>query len=149
HLRITGREIAIRYRKARILLDREKKFRHSLIKSPSQEVRLAYYRKRRADAGARAQPQRPLDIRDRHVTLAPLQSQHATDVPTPREIRVENEGAVNQRDHGVAVLAEIAQHFSGVHQDIRVVACRLEGSSGEIDPLQTIHQWIIAPTVKH
>ena len=56
HMGITGGEIAIRYREARILLDREHEFRYRFTEPASQEMRLAYYGGRRANPGARAEP---------------------------------------------------------------------------------------------
>ena len=70
HVRIASGEIAGRRREARIFLDCQKQFLHGLIKPPSQEMRLAYQRKRRADAGARAQSQRDLGMLDREVGVA-------------------------------------------------------------------------------
>jgi hypothetical protein len=70
HMGIAGGEIAIRRREARILLHREEQFRHGLIEPPSQEMRLAYQRKRRANAGARTETQRGLGTLDREVGLA-------------------------------------------------------------------------------
>jgi hypothetical protein len=42
-------------------------------------------------------------------------------VPTAREIRVQSEGAVDQRHHGAHILAEKGKHLRGVRQDARVV----------------------------
>ena len=38
HMGITGSEVAIRYWKARIVLDRKEELRHGLIKAPRQEM---------------------------------------------------------------------------------------------------------------
>jgi len=70
HMRIASSEIPGRRREGRIVLDREKQFRHGLIEPPRQEMRLAYQRKRRADAGAGAQSQRGLGMLDREVGVA-------------------------------------------------------------------------------
>src|SRR5215831_7855443 len=88
HMGVAGGEVAIRRREARILLDREEQFRHGLIEPPSQEMRLAYQRKRRANAGARTEPQRGLGTLDRRVGLAGEKPENAADVPTARKIRV-------------------------------------------------------------
>jgi hypothetical protein len=57
HMGIAGGEIAIWVRVARILLDRQEKYRHRLIEAPSQEMCGAYYHERSADTGARAETQ--------------------------------------------------------------------------------------------
>src|SRR5689334_15750078 len=103
---IAGCEIAVRHREARILLDREDQLRHRLAEAPSQEMRLAYYGQRCADPGARAQPERGLDMADGDVGLARLHPEDAADVPTAREIRVEGEGTIDQRHHRIDVLAK-------------------------------------------
>jgi hypothetical protein len=69
HMGAAGGENAIRLREARIVLDREEQFRHGLVEAPAVEMRLAYYRERRADAGARAEAQRGFDMLDRDVRL--------------------------------------------------------------------------------
>jgi hypothetical protein len=43
HMRVAGSESAIWVREARILLDREEKFRHRLIEAPADEMRSAHY----------------------------------------------------------------------------------------------------------
>jgi hypothetical protein len=105
---LAGGEYAIRHRVAWIVLDREAQLRHGLIEAPSEEMRCAYLKERRADAGAGAEAQRGFEMLDRDVGLARKQSQGAADVPAAREIRVEREGAVSQRHHGTDILAEIS-----------------------------------------
>ena len=51
YMDVAGGEKAIRLRVAWILLDREEEFRHGLIKAPADEMRGAYDKERRADAG--------------------------------------------------------------------------------------------------
>src|SRR5712671_3424831 len=70
HMGVAGGEKAIRLRVAWILLDREEEFRYCLIEAPSEEMRGAYYRHRRAVAGAGTEPQRGLDMLDRDFGLA-------------------------------------------------------------------------------
>jgi len=95
-------QIAIRHRVTWILLDCEEQFWHRLIESASQEMRLPDYGQRRANPGVRAQSQRVLDMLNRNVGLARLQSEDPADVPTARETGVEREGAVDQRHLGAA-----------------------------------------------
>src|SRR5215469_5190012 len=125
-MRITGGEIAIRHREARILLDREHEFRHCFIEPPSQEMRLAYYSERRADPSARAEPQRGLAILDRKVGLAREKPENGADVPTACKIRVECEGTIDQRDHGADILAEIASGEGDIDNGVRIVAGHLQ-----------------------
>ena len=65
----------------------------------------------------------------------------------PRKIRVEREGAVDQRHHRADVLAVIGQRIGGIGQDAWVAPGHFQGSPGEIGALQTVHLWIFAPTV--
>src|SRR6516165_10064076 len=88
HMGIAGGEIAVRRREGRILLDRQEQFWHSFIEPPSQEMRLAYQRKRGANASARTETQRGLGTLDREVGVAREKPQNAADVPPPCKIRV-------------------------------------------------------------
>src|SRR5215471_3764671 len=106
HMRVAGGEIAIRERLAGILLDREEEFRHGLVEAPSEKMRAAYCEERLADAGAGTEPQRGLDMLDRDVRLARPDPEAAADVPAARIVRVERQGAVDQRNHRADVLAE-------------------------------------------
>src|SRR6516225_7078735 len=125
---IAGGEIAIRVRVARILLDRQEKFRHRLIKAPSEEMCGAYYHERSANTGAWAETQSGFDMLDRDVRLARPKPYIAADEPAAGEIRIERQCAVDQRHHGADVLAEIGQRDGGIRQGDRVVAGHLQVS---------------------
>src|SRR5271157_3248199 len=144
---IAGGENLIRVREARILLDCEEQLRHGLIEAPAQEMGLAYYIERRADAGAGAEAQRGLDMLDRDVGLARPSPEDAADKPASSVVRVEREGSVNQRHHGADILAEIGQRLGGIGQDARVVADHFQGSPREIGALQTVRRPVFAPAV--
>src|SRR5215469_2210420 len=121
HMSIARRKIAIRRRETGILLDCDEQFRHRLIKAPSQEMRLAYQRKRGANAGARTETQRGLGMLDREVGLAGEKPENAADVPPAGKIRVERQGMIDQSNHCVDILAEIGQGEGGIDNDVRVV----------------------------
>src|SRR6516162_7271864 len=108
---------------------------------------LAYYSKRRADAGSRAEAQRGLEMFDRDVGLARPTSEDATDVPAAREIWIEGQSTVNQCHHGPDVLAEIGKCERGIRQNARIVAGNFQSSSCEADPLPTIYLPVFTPTV--
>src|SRR5215831_2025734 len=144
---IAGGENAMRVREARILLDCEEQLRHGLIEAPAQEMGLAYYIERRADAGAGTEAQRGLDMLDRNVGLARPSPEDAADKPASSVVRVERQGAVNQCHHGADVLAEIGQRLGGMRQDARLVAGRFQGSPGEVNALQTDCRPVFAPAV--
>src|SRR6516165_349011 len=110
-------------------------------------MRGAYFYERRADAGARTEAQRGLDMLDRDVRLAGPMPEDAADVPPTCEIRIEHEGTVDQRDHGADVLAEIGQREGGIRQDTRIVAAHFQRAPCEIDAFQTIRLRIFAPAV--
>jgi hypothetical protein len=85
HMRIAGGENAIWVWSARIVLDREKQFRHCLIKSPSYEMCITHYTEQRADPGAWAQAEGHFLMLDCNVGLARPNSNVAADVPaTPQ-----------------------------------------------------------------
>src|SRR6516162_8599764 len=84
---IAGGEIAIRVRVARILLDRQEKFRHRLIEAPSEEMCGAYYHERSAGTGARAKTQSGFDMLDRDVGLARPKPDIAADEPAAGNVR--------------------------------------------------------------
>jgi hypothetical protein len=106
HMGIAGGEIAVRRREPRIVLDRQEQFRHGLLEPPSQEMRLAYQRKRSADAGARAEPQRGFGMLDREVGVARKKPENAADMPTPCKIWVQRKGTIDQRNHCADILAD-------------------------------------------
>jgi hypothetical protein len=88
HMGVTGGEIAIRMRQARIFLDREQQFRHGLIEAPADEMRGTYYQERRADAGTGTEAQRGVDVLDRDVGPARPPSKDAADNPTAGVVRL-------------------------------------------------------------
>src|SRR6516162_10578663 len=144
---IAGGEIAIRVRVARILLDRQEKFRHRLIEAPSEEMCGAYYHERSAGTGARAKTQSGFDMLDRDVGLARPKPDIAADEPAAGEIRIERQGAVDQRHHGADVLAKIGQRKGGICEDDRIVAGYFQSSPCEIGTLRTMRLPVFAPTV--
>src|SRR5580704_9823142 len=111
-------------------------------------MRRAHYCEQRTHPGAWAEPQRGLDMRDRSIGLSCVQPEGGAAVPTACKIRIECEGTIDQGDHGADILAEIGECLGGIRQSARIVSANLEGSSSEIDTLQTIDRRSIAPTVK-
>ena len=108
---------------------------------------LAYYSERRADAGARAEAQRGLEMFDRDVRLARPTSEGATDVPAAGLVRVEREGSIDQRHHGTDVLAEIGKCDGGIRQNPWIITSHFKGPSREADAFPTIHLPVFTPTV--
>src|SRR6516162_1545608 len=108
---------------------------------------LAYHSERRADAGARAEAQRGLEMFDRDAGLARPTFEGATDVPAAREIWIKRQGTVNQCHHGADVLAEISKCDGGICQNPWVIASHFKGSSREADALPTIYLSVFTPTV--
>ena len=70
-------------------------------------------------------------------------------MPAAREIRIERQGTIDQCHHGADVLAKIGQRLGSIRQNARVLARHFESSPGEINTLQAVHRWIVAPTVKN
>src|SRR6516162_8775572 len=75
---------------------------------------------------------------DREVGLARGQPEGGADVPTACEIRVQNEGAVDQRYHGADILAEIRQGESGIYNSARIVTRHLQGLPGVTGALAAV-----------
>ena len=65
----------------------------------------------------------------------------------PRKIRVEREGAVDQRHHRADIFAEIGQRLCGIRQDARIVAGHFQCLPCELGPLQAVRLPIFAPIV--
>jgi len=65
----------------------------------------------------------------------------------PRKIRVEREGAVDQRHHRADIFAEIGQRLCGIRQDARIVAGHFQRAPCEIGALQTVRRRVLAPAV--
>ena len=65
---VAGGEIAIRSRVTWVVLDCEEEFRYA--RQSAEEMREAYIRERRADAGAGAEAQSDFGVLDRDVQLA-------------------------------------------------------------------------------
>ena len=147
-MRVAGGQVATRLWVAWILLDREEQLRRCLIEAPAEETRGAYYTERHADTGARTEPQRRFFMLNRDLGLARIHSEDAADVPAASVIRVESQGAVDQRHHGTDVLAEICQRKGGVPKNARVIAAHFQGSPGLINALQSVRLRISAPAVK-
>src|SRR5215472_16442629 len=110
-------------------------------------MRNAHCKARRADSGARAEPQRRLKMLDRSVGLTRPIPEGAADVPAACKIRVERESAVNQRRHGVDILAEIGKRMGCIGQDARIIAGHFEGLPGELAALRTVRLSIFTAIV--
>lgn len=96
-MRIGRCEITIRPWKVRIVLHREKEFCHGLIEPPSEEMREADLKERRANSFAGTEAQRNFDMLDRNVGLACPIPEDTADVPPAREARVERQGTIVNR----------------------------------------------------
>jgi len=113
-MRVTGGENVIGYRKARIVLDREEQFWHSLVEALTEEVCAAQYKKRRADPGARTEPQRHIDMIDRDIRLTRPKPEKTADTPAASLVWVECQCAIDQPYRGADVVAERGQHQGGI-----------------------------------
>src|SRR5215471_13766941 len=100
-----------------------------------------------ADAVAGTEAQRGFDVLDRDVGVARPYPELTADEPAAREVRVERQRTIDQRQHGADVLSEIGQRDRGIRQNARVVAGHFKGSPGEIGALQSVRLPIFAPTV--
>src|SRR3954447_3486558 len=80
-------------------------------------MRFSHCKERRADSGAGTEAKRGFYMLDRDVGLTGHQPEDAADVPAAGVVRVERQGAVNQRHHGADVLAEMGQRVGGSHQE--------------------------------
>jgi len=89
HMDEAGSEKAIRLSKTRMLLSREKKFRQSLIEAVADEMRRTDYKEGQADAGARAETQRCLDMCDRKIGLTGPEPEGAAQIPAAGKAWVE------------------------------------------------------------
>src|SRR5438477_2210267 len=69
-------------------------------------------------------------------------------MPPARKAWIERHDAVRQRHHGADILAEIAQHVSGIGQDARVIAGGFQRSPREIGTLTPIRVRIFAAIVQ-
>src|SRR5215469_6023641 len=144
---VAGGEKATRLRKARILLRREAQFPNSLVETPPEEMRRADHQERRADPGPRAEAEGGFRTLNRQIGLARPKPEDAADVPAAREIRIERQGTIHERDHRVDVFAEPGESNGGIRQDNRVVTGHLEGSPCEIGTLPTERRRILASIV--
>src|SRR5882757_1049132 len=85
---------------------------------------------------------------NRNIGLARPPPEDSADVPAAREIRVERQGTVDQRNHRADVLAEIGQRLGSIDEDAGIVARRLQAPPCKINRLSTIRLRIFAPTLK-
>src|SRR5215472_9780301 len=146
-MRVAGGEKATRLCEVWILLDREAEVRHRLIEAPAKEMRYAHCKARRPDSGARAEPQRRLEMLDRNVGPARPIPEGAADVPAACVIRIERQGTVNQLDHYVDILAEIGKRMGCIREDARIVARHFQGLPCELGALQAVRLPIFAAIV--
>src|SRR6516165_5843255 len=84
---------------------------------------------------------------DREIMLTGPQPEDAAQKPAAGEARGYRQGAVDQRDHGANILAEIGEYESGVGQDARVVRRHLERPPREIDARTAGSIWPFSPTL--
>jgi len=113
-MRVASSKMPIRLHMSRVLLDRQRQCRHRLIKALTEELCTAQRRARGADAGAGAETQRGLKMRDCETAVPGPQPENTAAVPTARKARIEGQGAIDQRDRRTDVLAEIGQRDGGI-----------------------------------
>src|SRR5438046_1370048 len=105
-----------------VLLDCDEKFRLGFIEPPGQEVPLAYYKIRVADATARAKAQSGLYMLDRDVRLSCPNPDLTAEVPAACKAGVEGECTIDQCRGRAYILATVSQYRSRIHQNRRIVA---------------------------
>ena len=69
---------------------------------------------------------------DRKTLLPGPQPEPATIVPTAREARVELQGAVDQRNGGIEILAGVTEHIGGPRESARIVTSAPKRPPGKI-----------------
>jgi hypothetical protein len=97
----------------------------------------------------RTETQRCFEVLDRHIGLARPQPEDTADVPSTREARIERQRTVDQRYHGIDVLAEKRKRLSGIREDAGVVFSHFECTLGEIGALPNIRCQILTPVIIH
>src|SRR5215210_6787782 len=117
HMGVAGGKNAIRLRKARIFLDRQEKFRYSLVKPPSKKMCGADIECGRPDALAGAEAQRHFEVFDSGIMLACIKPHRTADMPTACRIWVECQCAINQGDQGFNVFVESCEDPGSIHQN--------------------------------
>src|SRR5215472_7778184 len=132
---VASREKTIGGWKNRPFLDRDPQPREGLFETPAEKQGGTDQPRTAARLGARAEPQRPTGVFDRQIRLPGPQSEKAADVPAVRVTRIKGEGAVDQHDHRIDVLAETGKGKSGVRQDARVVSRDRQGAARKVDAL--------------
>src|SRR5215831_9876821 len=102
----------------------------------------------RTEPFVRAEAQRGLDMRDRQIRLAGPQTKETADIPSAGGARVERKGALDDRDHGVDVLAELRQHKGGIGENRGVIARSFKRPSSRLYPAATGGLRFIAPAIE-
>src|SRR5262249_18290043 len=102
----SGKE-TIRARKARIVLDREKQVRHSLIEAWRKELGELDQIGGRADTCARIEARCAIEQLDGDIRPPCPHLEQTGDMPAAREVWVERQRSVDQSQHRADVLAEV------------------------------------------
>src|SRR6516225_11239470 len=148
HMGIAARQRAVWRGVCGAFVDRYKKLGDRCIELPLEHMRGADHRQMRTEPLARAEAQRVLDMRDRQVGLAGPQTKETADIPSAGGARVEREGALDQRDHGADILAELRQHKGGIGENRGVIARRFKRPSSQSYPVTTGGLRFIAPVIE-
>src|SRR6266404_5727694 len=132
---IASSKITVRVRESRHRLDCNPQPWDRLLEISAEELSGTDQERLLSHPRARAEAQGHFSMLDREIRLAGPQPEKTADVPAAREARIEGEGAINQRDHGINVFAENGERHCGVGQNARVVPRHLDGPPSEVDPL--------------
>src|SRR3981081_1842260 len=117
------------------------------MEASGEEMRGADYKERPADAGARAETERGLDMLDRKIGFTGPKAKDAARIPAAGKAWIECERAVDQGHHGIDILAEGREREGGIGEDARVVPGHLQRPPPAIGALTTARLQVFAPAV--
>ena len=106
----------------RKMLRRYNQLWHGIFEPPTKKMYKSDEERMSTWEVARAEPHCSLDVVDREVGPAAPYPELGAYQPATRKARIEHECAINERQHGIHVLAEIRERVSGIDQGVGIIA---------------------------
>ena len=120
HVRVAGSKKAIGHGPGRDLLQRLDQPCCRIAKSPAEEVGHADPSQMPCSTIARVEPQRGLQMGERHIRLASPIPKYTAAIPSVSKARIERERTIDQRQGAINVFAKVAERAGSVAKYARV-----------------------------
>src|SRR6516164_6290781 len=133
HMRVASGERTMCWCERRNLLEGDSQRGHRILEAMANEMTMANPGQMETPLTTRIETHRGLEMLDRQIGLAGKQAQPAAPIPAKGKARIEHEGAIDQGEGCIDILAETTEHYGCATKDTRVVSGDAQGLTGKIN----------------